>query len=203
MTRDALAESHAGDGNTTLDEDELDGLIPSHLQTRADLNQWEAKNIELATDWIADRALNVLELSTLQELHRQMFGQTWEWAGTYRKSLKTISPFDWSEVPRLMTDLVENTKVQYEACNGDDDAIDRLAARFHHELVKIHPWPNGNGRHGRMATDLLLRMWKRPPFSWGAMSGAVEPARTRDRYLEGLSRADANDYAQLYDFVRS
>lgn len=203
MKRDVLAESHSGDGNTTLDEDELDGLIPSHLQTRADLNQWEGKNIELATDWIADRALDVLNLSTLKELHRQMFGQTWEWAGTYRKSLKTISPFDGPEVPRLMTDLVENTKVQYEACNGDGDETDRLAARFHHELVRIHPWPNGNGRHGRLAADLLLRMWKRPPFSWGAISGDAEPARTRDRYLKALSRADANDYAQLYDFVRS
>ncbi|MEA3246259.1 MAG: mobile mystery protein B [Gemmatimonadota bacterium] len=203
MKRDALAESHTGDGNTTLDEDELDGLIPSHLQTRADLNQWEGKNIELATDWIADRALDILDLPMLKELHRRMFGQTWEWAGTYRKSMKTISPFDWPEVPRLMTDLVENTKVQYEACNGDGDEIDRLVARFHHELVRIHPWPNGNGRHGRMVADLLLRKWKRPPFSWGAMSGDVDPAETRDRYLKALSRADANDYAQLYEFVRS
>lgn len=64
MKRDALAESHSGDGDTTLDEDELDGLIPSHLQTRADLNQWEGKNIELATDWIADRTLDVLDVAT-------------------------------------------------------------------------------------------------------------------------------------------
>lgn len=203
MKRDALAESHSGDGNTTLDEDELDGLLPSHLQTRAELNQWEGKNLELATDWIADRTLDVLDIATLKELHRRMFGQTWEWSGTYRTSLKNISPFDWSEVPRLMVDLVENTKAQWEACDGDGDELDRLAARFHHELVRIHPWPNGNGRHGRMATDLLLRMWKRPPFSWGAISGDTEPARTRDRYINALSRADANDYAQLYEFVRA
>jgi Fic family protein len=28
-----------------------------------------------------------------------------------------------------------------------------LAARFHHKLVYIHPFPNGNGRHGRIMAD--------------------------------------------------
>ncbi|MBX3174271.1 MAG: mobile mystery protein B [Gemmatimonadaceae bacterium] len=203
MEREALGESHSGDGNTTLDEDEVDGLIPAHLQTRAELNQWEGKNIELAIDWIAGRTLDVLDIAILKELHRRMFGQTWEWAGKYRKTMKTVSPFSAPEVPRLMVDLINNTKAQYEACNGDGDELDRTAARFHHELVRIHPWPNGNGRHGRMATDLLLKMWKRAPFSWGAMSEDTEPAITRARYLKALVRADANEYAELYEFVRS
>lgn len=203
MRRDVLVESYSGDGNTPLDEDELNGLIPSHLQTHAELNQWEGKNLELANEWIAGRTLDVLEIATLKELHRRMFGQTWQWAGRYRQSMKNISPFDWSEVPRLMMDLVENTKAQYEGCTGDSEELDRLAARFHHELVRIHPWPNGNGRHGRLATDLMLGVWKRPPFSWGAISGHVDPAATRERYRGALSRADANEYAQLYEFVRS
>lgn len=203
MRRDVLVESHSGDGNTRLDEDELNGLIPSHLQTHAELNQWEGKNLELAGEWIAGRTLDVLNIETLKELHHRMFGQTWQWAGTYRRSLKNISPFDWPEVPCLMMDLVENTKAQYEATKGEGEELDRLAARFHHELVRIHPWPNGNGRHGRMATDLLLRMWKRPPFSWGAMSGQMDAAATRERYRTALHRADASEYAQLYEFVRS
>jgi Fic family protein len=81
--------------------------------------------------------------------------------------------------------------------------VSTVAARFHHDLVRIHPWPNGNGRHGRMATDLLLRMWKRPPFSWGAVSGVAEPASARERYIDALRRADAHEYTSLYVFVRS
>lgn len=203
MRRDVLVESHPGDGNTPLEEDELDGLIPSHLETRAELNQWEGKNLELATEWIAERALDVLDTEMLKELHRRMFGQTWEWAGTFRRSQKNISPFDWPQVPRLLHDLVENTKAQFAACEGDREQLDQLAARFHHDLVRIHPWPNGNGRHGRMATDLLLRMWKRPPFSWGAVSGIAEPTSARERYIDALRRADAHEYASLYVFVRS
>jgi len=202
VQRDLLADSHAGDGNTPLEEDELEGLIPTHLATRAELNQWEARNLELADEWIAERLLDVLDVAVLKELHRRMFGQTWEWAGTFRRSQKNISPFDWAEVPRLMKDLVENTRVQYDACKGDGDALDRLAARFHHELVRTHPWPNGNGRHARRATDLLLRMWNRPPFSWGAQRGDLEASAIRDRYIEALRHADAHEYSRLYDFVR-
>jgi fido (protein-threonine AMPylation protein) len=33
--------------------------------------------------------------------------------------------------------------------------LDEIAARFHHRLVAIHPFPNGKGRHGRLMADLL------------------------------------------------
>jgi Fic-DOC domain mobile mystery protein B len=203
VQRDILAESHIGAGNTPLDEDEIEGLIPSHLETRAELNQWEAKNLEIATEWIASRSLDVLDLGTLRELHRRMFGQTWTWAGSFRRSQKNISPYDWPEVPRLMTDLIANTRAQYEALAGDGEELDRLAARFHHDLVRIHPWPNGNGRHGRAATELLLRRWKRPPFTWGADSGSADATAIRARYIDALRRADAHEYTQLYEFVRA
>jgi len=31
---------------------------------------------------------------------------------------------------------------------------DEIAVRFHHRLVVIHPFPNGNGRHARLMADL-------------------------------------------------
>ncbi|MEX2182629.1 MAG: mobile mystery protein B [Gemmatimonadaceae bacterium] len=203
MRRDALADTHEGDGDTPLDEAEVEGLMPSHLETRADLNQWEAKNLELAMEWLSGRSLDVLELDTLQELHRRMFGQTWTWAGSFRRSEKNISPYRWPDVPRRVRDLLANTATQYEAIARDDDALDKLAARFHHELVRIHPWPNGNGRHGRLATDLLLERWKRPPFTWGAASGGADHPATRSRYIEALRRADTGEFTQLHEFVRT
>lgn len=203
MRRDALAENHEGDGNTPLDEAEVEGLIPSHLATRAELNQWEAKNIELAMEWLSGRSIDVLDLDTLEELHRRMFGQTWTWAGAFRASEITISPYSWPEVPRLVRDLLANAATQHDAIVGDHDALDELAARFHHELVKIHPWPNGNGRHGRLATELLLQRWKRPPFTWGAASGGADQRANRSRYIAALRRADNGELKQLYEFVRA
>lgn len=203
MRRDTLAADHKGDDSTPLDETEVEGLIPSHLTTRAELNQWEAKNIEAAMEWLSGRSIDVLELSTLQELHRRMFGQTWTWAGEFRTSEKTISPYGWPEVPRLVRDLLANAATQHDAIIEGRDALDELAARFHHELVRIHPWPNGNGRHSRLATELLLQRWRRPPFTWGAASGGVDQLANRDRYIAALRRADDGDFKQLYEFVRA
>ncbi|MCU0616511.1 MAG: mobile mystery protein B [Gemmatimonadaceae bacterium] len=209
MRRDPLVDTSGGDGNTPLDPDELDGLIPPHLRTRADLNQWEARNLERAITWLVDRSFDVLAPGALESLHRRMFDQTWAWAGVFRRSDKNISPFRWTEVPRLMRDLVANTRVQRDALDPDDDAVDQLAARFHHELVRIHPWPNGNGRHGRLATDLLLRQWGRPMFTWGertlrddASPVAPEASTVRNTYIAALRRADDGDFTPLYIFVR-
>jgi len=201
--RDESPDSREENGSTPLDEDEASDLIPSHLSTRAELNQWEAKNIERAHDWIAARSPRVLDVAFLRELHGRMFGETWAWAGEFRRAEKNLSPYHWTEVPRLLADLVANMRVQHERSERTPEALDELAIRFHHELVRIHPWPNGNGRHSRLATDLLLRGWGRPPFTWGNAGHQEHRGETRVRYIAALKRADAGDFDDLLRFARS
>jgi Fic family protein len=78
---------------------------------------------------------------------------------------------------------------------------DELGARFHHRLVAIHPFPNGNGRHARLMTDLLLEANQQPPFTWGAARPAAEGAARRE-YIRALVAADGGDFAPLIGFVR-
>jgi fido (protein-threonine AMPylation protein) len=48
---------------------------------------------------------------------------------------------------------------------------DEIAARFHHHLVAIHLYANGNGQHARLMADLLLvHILDRPHFTWGSKS---------------------------------
>ncbi len=191
-------------GTTPLDDDETDGLIPDHVATRAELNEWEALNIARAHEWLSGRRkVDVLEVAFLRELHRQMFGDTWAWAGTFRKTDKNISPYRWSEVPALMKDLVENTRTQYEASSKTQQELDEIAMRFHHRLVLIHPWPNGNGRHARLTTELLLKQWAQAPFSWGGGSDLAAISAARLTYIRALQRADAGEFDALRHFVRS
>ncbi len=189
-------------GATLLDPNEIDGLIPDHLETQAELNQWEAVNIGDAERWASRRrVVDVLSAKALQELHRRMFGETWRWSGTYRTSDKNISPYRWTQVPELMENVVANTRTRYESRDKSPAALDDVAMRFHHELVHIHPWPNGNGRHARLATDLLLRSWGRPLFTWGS-SASGSDADLRARYVTALRHADGGDYTLLMQFVR-
>lgn len=182
---------------------EVMGLIPEHLTKRAELNEWEAENIRAALASVGVRTPDMLDERALRTLHRRMFEKTWKWAGKYRTSNKSIGPCPWQEVPRQIRDLLANTKVQCEAAKHSPDELDAVAARFHHQLVRIHPWPNGNGRHAREATDLLLRKWGRPPFSWGAASKRADNQELRQEYLGALRAADCGNVEPLMRFVRT
>ena len=41
------------DGATPLDGEELEGLLPTHLVNRGQLNEWEQQNIEAALLWLS------------------------------------------------------------------------------------------------------------------------------------------------------
>jgi Fic-DOC domain mobile mystery protein B len=197
--RDALFDA---EGNTPLDEDEIEGLIPSHIRTRAELNAWEATNIGDAVAWAYGRAhVDILSVETLRELHRRMFGATWRWAGAFRTSQKSISPYHWPSVPSMLRELVDDMRAQHETSTAS--APDEIAMRFHHRLVHIHPWPNGNGRHARLASDLLLREWNRPALTWGNANGAGSADSIRRNYLSALEAADGGEFEALRAFIRS
>ena len=192
-------------GATPLDPDENAALLPTHIRTREELNAWEALNIAAAEEWIASwrRRRDVLTTSFLAELHRRMFGETWAWAGRYRTSMKRVSSYPAFEVPRLMADLVADVRAQRASSDDTPAALDEIALRFHHQMVRIHPWPNGNGRHARLATDLLLESWGRPRFTWGHAALSARTGAERGTYIAALRAADGGDVAPLRAFVRN
>lgn len=78
-----------------------------------------------------------------------------------------------------------------------------IAVRFHHRLVRIHPFPNRNGRHSRQAADYFMRALGRPPFTWGAIGAAGDVDGTRQRYWAALREADRGSLGPLEAFVVS
>ena len=80
--------------------------------------------------------------------------------------------------------------------------INELAAKLHHRLVLIHPFPNGNGRHARLMTDVLLFNNGEEKFTWGRVD-LVSNSKTRQNYIAALRAADKGDYSSLFQFVRT
>jgi Fic-DOC domain mobile mystery protein B len=165
------------------------------------LNEVEQANILKALSrarW--RRVVNVSDLlddKAARDLHKDMFGDVWSWAGRYRSTERNIG-VDPATISVRLRDLMEDTKVWI----GGNTPHDRVACEFHHMLVSIRPFPNGNGRHARAMTDLLLRALGEPPFTWGS-GGLDTDGVTRTSYLAALRAADAGDYQQLAAFVRS
>ena len=188
----------AGDGHTELTDDDRRGLIPTYITTRGELADAEQRGIARALLRRRPSIEQLLDDRYLRELHRAMFGDVWRWAGKYRRTDTNIG-IDHHRIPVAVRDLVDDARVQVELATFP---VDELATRFHHRLVAIHPFPNGNGRHGRVAADLLLGALDQPAFTWGSRL-AVETAELRAAYRRALERADGGDVAELLAFVRS
>jgi Fic-DOC domain mobile mystery protein B len=187
-----------GDGHTNLSEEDRNGLIPTYIATRGDLYDAEQRNI---TQALLRRPPNVGELlddKYLRDLHRSMFGDVWEWAGRYRlrETNIGIAPF---EIPAAVRMLVDDAKAWIEYATYEPD---ELAIRFHHRLVAIHPFPDGNGRHGRVAADYLIQALDGRPFGWGA-GVESDTQLLRETYRRALQRADVGEFSPLLRFARS
>lgn len=185
-------------GATPLDTEELAALIPQHITTQAELNAWEEKNILVAEQW-ALKQKDIITTAFIKQLHQHMFNMTWKWAGKFRTSEKNIG-VDWHKISTMVRELCDN--VNYQLDHGTYPH-DELAIRFHHRLVWIHPFSNGNGRHARLMADLLIMQQSKPRFSWGMHQNLYKTTPVRTQYIESLRLADRGDYSKLLAFARS
>jgi len=201
-----LTDIHTGpDGSTPLETDERDGLIPTYIATRDELNAAEQANIAGAVLGLRRRRLTtakVLDGMFVRSLHKAMYGDVWRWAGKYRTTERNIG-VDPSVIAVSVRNLMEDAARWVEP---DSTWLDRdqVVACVHHRLVAIHPFPNGNGRHARAHADLLMRTLGGDPFTWGATSIQGD-GLNRKAYLDALRAADADpeNIDQLVRFARS
>lgn len=185
-------------GATPLNSDEIAGLIPGHIITQSDLNEWEQFNIITAENWLYSRQRkNIFTLDFCKQIHKKMFNQTWSWAGQFRKSNKNIGVF-WEQIPMQLKLLFDDILYQIK---NEVYSVDELASRFHHRLVFIHPFVNGNGRHARLMTDVLLLNLNSNKFTWGS-ENLIASNEVRNNYINALRDADKGNYKKLLQFVR-
>lgn len=190
-------------GATPLADEDLEGLIPDFVATRADLNQVEFENITkaLARAQRDARSLGpdgVLEYGFMLKLHRRMFEDVWRWAGTLRLRATNIGvePHLIAEQTRLALD---DARYWYAHQTYETD---ELAARIHGRLVSVHPFPNGNGRCTRLMADLYRISTGVEPFPWGGQELDGDGSM-RAQYIAALIAAlQSDDYTDLVLFAR-
>lgn len=188
-------------GQTPIDADELAALIPRHIRLLSELNEFESANISRAIEkyfYGRRRNYDLANPEVLRRLHKDMFDQTWKWAGQYRRSNKNLG-VNWPSIPEEMKKVCEDLRYWLE--NRTFEPIE-AAVRFHYRLVVIHPFPNGNGRHARIAADLLIKTAGGPSLSWGGTT-LGEANEQRKDYIAALRRADEGDLSVLIAFARS
>lgn len=191
-------------GATPLDKNELSGLIPDYITFQSELDILEQENIFQGLKWALKFKKEVLTDSFSKELHKSLFKDVWTWAGTYRKSEKSIG-ITPTLIPEQMHLLFKNvqTWIEFESYNWDE-----IAARFHHKLVFIHPFPNGNGRYSRIHTEILMKKHKKEIPTWGFKKAEdsrnlASDSELRNLYLKSLRDADQGRIKPLIQFLYS
>jgi Fic-DOC domain mobile mystery protein B len=191
---------------TPLTDAERRGLLLPVL-SRAELNLAEAANISDAMSWLflSRRRLRpeaVTGEEWLKRLHRRMYGQVWAWAGRYRTADRNLGVPYW-QVRMDIRDVLADVRAWLADASPVRYGHDECAIRFGYRLVVVHPFPNGNGRWSRLASDALIVALGGSRFSWGGGDALTEPGRVRRDYISALRTADQDgDLGPLISFSR-
>jgi Fic-DOC domain mobile mystery protein B len=184
------------EGATTLSPDEREGLKLNHIHSMQELDEAEALNIFEGLEFLRlYHGDNYLDLAFAKRLHKMLYQHVWKWAGVYRTTEKNVG-VDPYKIQIELKKLFEDTKawIQYRSYPPEE-----MGARFHHRLVWIHPFPNGNGRWARIFTEYLYKRqnWGKPNWHFGE-----EPHDRRHRYIEALREADQKHFLPLIKFMQ-
>lgn len=210
------AEAHnstAIEGNTlVLKEVEVllrDGRAVGNKQLRDYL---EVRGYGDAAQWVYSQALAptwtdgpILTVTEVREIHRLAMEPVWkvdphpvathqEEPGQYRHH--DVHPFPggmrpaaWTDIDALMYDWVDMV------CAGPhpERSFPEVVADWFAAFERIHPFLDGNGRTGRLVTNLILIRQGYPP--------AIIYKRQRAKYLIALQKADAGIIGPLGEFL--
>lgn len=180
--------------------DDTKGLLTPAITTREELSRAEFANINKA---LPKYILNRPDAQTapfsyewLLKLHREMFGEVWEWAGKVRKENLSIGV----EPARVAEELARFAGDLQGGMDYKHDPVE-ISAKIHQRLVWIHPFKNGNGRWARMAANIFLRQRDLPLLRWPEEESVVRGG-FRDRYIRALKKADGGDFSELIELHR-
>jgi len=199
MERRVIDGLDHSEGQTPLDPDELQGLKHSHVTTRGQLDELEQANLQQGMIWLGrQKKPDILDEPFIRRLHKRLLGEVWTWAGTYRLTEKNIG-IDPRQIPEQLRTLLDD--VNFWIAHETFPPVE-IALRFHHRLVRIHPFVNGNGRFARIvANALIAKTWGLSPIDWtgGYDLQALNPRRAQ--YIAALQAADRGDYSLLFSFA--
>jgi Fic family protein len=186
--------SNALEGNTlSLRETQLviqEGVTVSGKGLREHL---EAKNHPAAIEFVEGLSRREIEESSVLEVHRLLFEGIDGNAGAYRIGQVRITGADFLHPrPDVIREQVSELLAWLHE-NPDELRPIELAAVFHHRLVSIHPFLDGNGRVTRLLMNCVL-LKHGYPF-------AVVLNNDRRRYYRVLSEANHGNPAPFVNFV--
>lgn len=189
-------------GQTEITPDEK-RFLKLPITTMEELNTIESIEITKARLWaLSAKTLNrndIISLDFLMKLHKKMFSEIWSWAGKFRTTDKNIG-VPVHHIQEQLKCLIDDTNYWQENAIF---TLEEIALRFHHKLVQIHVFNNGNGRHARLLADCFLKKNLKKIFDWDYNNVLHTKTKARTDYLNAMKKADNGDYTHLLNLFRT
>lgn len=157
--------SNAIENSTLTLEDTEDILLRDTVKKDHDIREiYEAKNLANITEHLLQNQDQPLSIELILSLHKELLAQiSDDWAGRFRRNK------EWVRVgahvganPDFVPELMDELVAVYNK-GGDHYFLDKIAW-FHAEFETIHPFPDGNGRIGRVMINQQLMKLGYPPI---------------------------------------
>ncbi|MCP4460114.1 MAG: hypothetical protein GY816_19135 [Cytophagales bacterium] len=183
-----------GDYTPSIDDNLL------NISDRNKLNEEEARGIIRAEEFMYDLDESIeLTSSLILQLNKTAFGHLYEWAGKWRTSDFKVGshiPPPYQEVPSLIYQFLEELNFKLRK-SSDNETLIKSIAFAHHQVVKIHPFNNGNGRTARLLSDLIALI-----NGYDHIILYHRQGEERQTYLEAIRAADKYDYKKLEELIK-
>ena len=131
------------------------------IQDQSELNSVERQFVLLKSSQAEQETIfKNIDFNFYKELHKQLFGDLYEWAGTVRRmniSKKGTIFCNFKDIERIGTLKFQRLAEQnYLKGLTQSRFIDELT-EFYHDMNMLHPFREGNGRTLRLFITLLVR----------------------------------------------
>lgn len=133
-------------------------------------------------------------------VHRQVFGELYEWAGRWRSVNISKPGITWPPpefIDENMALWEQNVLRTYPATKlTDDEDFCHAVAETQGEFLVIHPFREGNARTIKLLTDLLAAQTGRPLLKYDQDDAG------RERYILAASQAFRRNYVPMVEIIR-
>ena len=136
----------------------------------------------------------------IRQIHYEIFGEIFEWAGVWRVHWISKGGMIWPN-PALLNELMQTFEAEILQCHPpqkrfSDDEFCSIVALIQGEFLTIHPFREGNARTIKVLTDIFATQTDRPLLKYD------ETEAGQQAYIQAAIAAFGCDYQPMERIIQ-